>query len=785
MTRVVKLGSSTLFALFSLAAMGQPLLTFQAGVQIGWATATNNTYWVQWSPKAGGAWTDLAGPLPGDGTTNLLYDPVPSGVRRYQVLEIVPGAPAVAGLPLNGGFESGSGMIASNWIVSQAAGGPVYGVRTNLTPRTGSFCFEVHLASTGSGPVVEFTQSGVPVTGGTVYPFTFYANALTGSAGHNTEWRILWNAGGDTGYHAYTPGNDVYNLVSNSVTAPLAASSATIFFHFAGAAIPSQSATIRLDDVGLGSAGPGSPGQTNVLQVAAQPTARISFLSASGIEYFPESSTNLTSGSWTSNSPTILGDGGVKSVMVSMTNQSAFVRLRIPSAVVAPMDTNIVSLFDANTVLEPAVSVVTSNALITYLADRARDRHARESNFQLYDHYLSWYWEQRVANIEIIDHVAKGGTNIIFNYVTHAQLNPAEFRTFFRGINTVAEYSDNALAVLVSTNASGTPGETDFHYTASIAANAQFNRPLQLGDRVEIEISQFLLAPRHGRNNYYGTALLYIVGQGIVPWAEGQDLGFNGGIVGNVNQSLDSYPLPTNAWVGGQTTLPYQYSDEPVHRFKQTAGNISPTNGLPFMLGRRLHHTDFGDGTHSEPDNPVFTEQSGKLGPKFINRSCVACHVNNGRALPPAIGAPMLQSVVKVGSDANGSAHPTLGNVLQAQSVSGPAEGSATISGYTTNNGQYGDGTPYSLQKPNYIFQGVTPSFYSVRLAPPLVGLGLLEAISENTIVAAVDPDDADHDGISGRIQIVTDPETGQPRLGRFNYKGGKARLSHQIAGAE
>src|SRR5882757_5385141 len=105
--------------------------------------------------------------------------------------------------------------------------------------------------------------------------------------------------------------------------------------------------------------------------------------------------------------------------------------------------------------------------------------------------------------------------------------------------------------------------------------------------------------------------------------------------------------------------------------FKEFAGNISPTNGLPFMLGRRLHHTDFGDGSHSEPDNPVYTEQIGKLGPKFVNRSCVACHVNNGRALPPAIGAPMLQSVVKVASDASGTPDPTLGSVLQSQSVSG------------------------------------------------------------------------------------------------------------------
>lgn len=444
----------------------------------------------------------------------------------------------------------------------------------------------------------------------------------------------------------------------------------------------------------------------------------------------------------------------------------------------------IVPLFDSDTALEPETTVDTPDALITYIADRVRDRHAREDMFHLYDHYLSWYWEQRVANIEIVDHVAKGGSDIVFNYVTQAQLNPAEFRTFFRGITTVAEYNNNQTATLVSTNPSATPGETDFHYTATVSANAQFNRPLQIGDRVEMEVSQFMLAPRHGRANYYGTVLLYVVGKGIVPWAEGRDVGVTGGIVGNVNQNLDSYPLPTNAWLGGQTTLPYQYSDEPTNRFKETAGNISPANGELFMLGRRLHHTDFGDGTHSEPDNPVFTEQIGKLGPKFVNRSCVACHVNNGRALPPAIGAPMLQSVVKVGSDASGAPHPALGSELQPQSVSGPVEGSATIASYTTVNGQYGDGTPYSLQKPNYAFQGVTPPYFSVRLAPQLVGLGLLEAVSESTISALADPDDTNHDGISGRMQIVTDPETGQQRLGRFNYKAGKARLSHQIASA-
>jgi CxxC motif-containing protein (DUF1111 family) len=438
------------------------------------------------------------------------------------------------------------------------------------------------------------------------------------------------------------------------------------------------------------------------------------------------------------------------------------------------VESSMVPLFNIFTPLEPATTIDTPTALITRIADRARDRHAREGMFSAYDHYLTWYWEERTIAIEIIDRVAKGGTEIIFNYTTLTPLSQPEFRTFFRGINTVAEYHFNLLAPLVGPN----------HYTATNTMKLPENRPLQIGDRVEIEISMFLQSPVHGRNNYYGTTMLYIVGQGIVPWAQGNDMGFNGGIVGNVNQSLDSYPLPTNAWLGGQTTLPYQYSNEPEHRFKQLAGNIAPTNAQPFMLGRRLHHTDFGNGIHSESGNPVFTEQMGKLGPKFIARSCVECHVNNGRALPPAVGAPMLQTVMKVGSNASGSPHPTLGSVLQPQSTSGPVEGSATIASYTTNTAQYGDTTPYSLRKPNYTFSGTTPAFFSARLAPPLVGMGLLEAVSESTIAALADPDDANADGISGRLQTVLDPETGQPRLGRFTSKGGKARLSHQVAAA-
>jgi beta-glucanase (GH16 family) len=336
----IHIASAILLAIISTSSGGAPVqLNIQPGVQLSWPTPnTTNTYHLQWSPTSGGAWNDLGAAVAGNGSTNTVFDPVPNGARKYQNMEIIPGTPPSSASPTNGGFETGSGSSANNWTVDTAAGGPVYGVRTNDNPHSGSFNFEVHLASTGAGPVLQFNQAGVPVTGGTTYPFTFYASALTGSAGYNAQWRILWNAGGDTGYQGFTPGNGGYTAISNSVTAPAGATSASIFFHFAGAASLSQSATIDLDDVvfGSGSSSPGSSPATNILQVGTVPAAQISWLSAAGVQYFPETTTDLAAAPWTNTFPMTTGDGTTKSIMTPMTNIAMFFHLRIPPAVVLP-----------------------------------------------------------------------------------------------------------------------------------------------------------------------------------------------------------------------------------------------------------------------------------------------------------------------------------------------------------------------------------------------------------------------------------------------------------------
>jgi CxxC motif-containing protein (DUF1111 family) len=62
--------------------------------------------------------------------------------------------------------------------------------------------------------------------------------------------------------------------------------------------------------------------------------------------------------------------------------------------------------------------------------------------------------------------------------------------------------------------------------------------------------------------------------------------------------------------------------------------------------------------------------------------------------------------------------------------------------------------------------------------------MGLLEAVDEASILSWVDESDENTDGISGRASMVTDPETGETRLGRFGYKAATFSVKHQVASA-
>jgi len=761
-----------LLALRSVSS-AEPQLNMESGIQLTWPTSIGHFYQVQASsnPAPDGDWDDVGARILGDGFSASIYSPTAESEKHFRLVETIPASAPSPSIPLNGGFESGTLTAPDNWTL--AASQPPE--RTGDDAYSGSFSLCASIQNIGAEPAEGLIiQEIVPpegfVLGGVAHDFSFWAKQVSEGPSYVQQYEVQWlndeaNVIGSSGLKNFTASTGTWTQVTDpGLFAPIASVSARIQFRFVTGAVEGGHGEVLIDDVTLGDAStPGDPETTLTSPLEGQAMTRLMWPSVPGTTYHAESSPDLAS--WITMDPSIEGDGAPAEILIPRVADTEFYRVRFPSSP-PPAESDFIPLFDASTLLEPATTVDTPTALITHIADRARDRHARESEFMAYDHYLPWYWEERTIEVEIIDRVAKGGEDITVNYTTLTPLGAAEFRAFFRGIGTVAEYHQNQIAELIAPN----------QYTATIPHRYPDGSPLQVGDRIELEISQFIANATHGRNNYYGTAILYIVGQGIVPW-EGITLPDTG-------PALDSYPLPESTWLGGLTTLPHPYSDEPDNRFKQMAGNIAPISAQPFMLGRRLHHTDFGNGNHSEAGNPAFTTHANKLGPRFIARSCVECHTNNGRALPPAIGSPMFQSVVKVGSDDLGSPHPDLGSILQPQSTTGPAEASVSISSYTTTTGQYGDGTTYSLRKPNYSFTGVTPTHFSTRLAPPLVGLGLLEAVSETTIEALADPTDLDADGISGRVASVTDPETGDLRLGRFTGKSSQASLRHQIAAA-
>jgi CxxC motif-containing protein (DUF1111 family) len=131
-----------------------------------------------------------------------------------------------------------------------------------------------------------------------------------------------------------------------------------------------------------------------------------------------------------------------------------------------------------------------------------------------------------------------------------------------------------------------------------------------------------------------------------------------------------------------------------------------------------------------------------------------------------------------------------IGNQIQDHATFGiEPEADVTLE-WEEVTGTYPDGTPYNLRRPllTVILPGGEPLgsniLTSVRVPPPVIGLGLLEAIPEEEILAMADPGDEDGDGISGRPNMVWNNITMATEIGRFGHKASMPNLRQQAATA-
>jgi CxxC motif-containing protein (DUF1111 family) len=234
----------------------------------------------------------------------------------------------------------------------------------------------------------------------------------------------------------------------------------------------------------------------------------------------------------------------------------------------------------------------------------------------------------------------------------------------------------------------------------------------------------------------------------------------------------------SNIAAGGATTV----YDAGSNAFSTPAPNLSPESLEKHLAGDAAFEQAF-------VTPPALVNEG--LGPTYNNLSCIACHTRDGRGRPPSAGEPLVSMLFRIslpGASEHGGPVPVegFGTQLQTRAVFGVVPEGDVVVNWTEEPGEYADGTTYSLRRPLHVVTGSLPggALLSPRVAPPVFGLGLLEAIPEETILSNADEDDLDSDGISGRPNFVWNVANGSSELGRFGWKANTPTLLQQSAGA-
>lgn len=224
----------------------------------------------------------------------------------------------------------------------------------------------------------------------------------------------------------------------------------------------------------------------------------------------------------------------------------------------------------------------------------------------------------------------------------------------------------------------------------------------------------------------------------------------------------------------------------------------------PNLTARGVEDHELGDEAFEESFVLTADHANAGLGPTFNNTSCVGCHIRNGRGMPVpgqlllrvSDALPGGEHALEEESDTlevGGNTPPVagLGNQIQDFAVAGERPEAHVDIEWVESTGEYPDGTPYTLRAPRFeIVLASTgeplPEMVRVspRVPPHVYGLGLLEAVPEETILALADPDDRDGDGISGRPNRVWDEQRQDYSLGRFGWKANSPNLLQQTADA-
>lgn len=244
---------------------------------------------------------------------------------------------------------------------------------------------------------------------------------------------------------------------------------------------------------------------------------------------------------------------------------------------------------------------------------------------------------------------------------------------------------------------------------------------------------------------------------------------------------------PGEARSGGSATV--RKTDQ--NAFSLPSANLPPSRRVDFSVGNSFFRNPWVIA-------PSTTTARDGLGPLFNTNACQGCHIKDGRGHPPEpddanavsmlvrLSIPDAPAYAKVIEQLGVVPEPVYGGQFQDMAVPGVApEGKVRVN-YTPVKVSFEDGTEVELRKPSLNITQLNygpmhpDTRFSARVAPPMIGLGLLEAIPEEAILANAEAQAKAKEGIAGRPNRVWDDVQQKTVLGRFGWKAGQPNLNQQ-----
>lgn len=244
---------------------------------------------------------------------------------------------------------------------------------------------------------------------------------------------------------------------------------------------------------------------------------------------------------------------------------------------------------------------------------------------------------------------------------------------------------------------------------------------------------------------------------------------------------------PGEARSGGGATV--RKTDQ--NAFSLPSANLPPSRRVDFSVGNSFFRNPWVIA-------PSTTTARDGLGPLFNTNACQGCHIKDGRGHPPEpddtnavsmlvrLSIPDAPAYAKVIEQLGVVPEPVYGGQFQDMAVPGVApEGKVRVD-YTPVKVSFKDGTEVELRKPSLAITQLNygpmhpDTRFSARVAPPMIGLGLLEAIPEEAILANAEAQAKAKEGIAGRPNRVWDDVQQKTVLGRFGWKAGQPNLNQQ-----